>query len=221
MQRFLNNPRLLLAVTALITAVLVGLSVFPDKFPTFDKVAQLIPGAPTPYVTLAPGEKPLVAAVSERADVGVTVLNQEALDGILTELGVFNKVYNKDVQPDNSPLKKMVIILTTNQQLIEYKDTSGNILFSYAVGFQRDYAAVYINLPGEFSSSYSSMFGAALLYITHDLVDIETTPQDFNEFYSNAGGLFELSTRNQETEPTIPPEIQMLLSPTPTPTPQP
>ncbi|MBI4098030.1 MAG: hypothetical protein HY426_03235, partial [Candidatus Levybacteria bacterium] len=143
---------------------------------------------------------------------------------ILNEIGVFNKVYNQELQKDNLPLKKIIIVLTNGKQLKEYKDAAGNVAFSYNFEFLKDYVIFYIHLPEDVisDSSASQMFGASVIYIASKLEEsgkpVNIPKEEFDNYYKSAGGLFQIEQRNSANS-TLPPEIQMLLSPTPTPTP--
>jgi len=211
-QRFLNNPRLLLVITAIITAVIVGLSVFPGKFPSLQLTNPTnipIPGIPT-----TPNVGHSVVAASQRPNYSLTLIDSKGLMSTFDYLKIWGKTYKGQ---DTAPLNSVIILLTDKPQptqkdvAVQPKNgTKEKFFFSYNVEYKKDFVVMTVYLSDSLlrSAGPSQAFGAAVVYIASTMNGMDKNLAQIPNS-SSIGGFFKIQNI---TVPSAPP------SPTPTPT---
>ncbi len=128
-------------------------------FPLNLKSASPVPASPaTPNAT----QTTVIIAASLRNDYLLSLTDEKGLSTYFENFGIWGKAYNTKVQTDTLPVNKALIFLSDKKnQIADYKDAKGNILFSYSLLFKGDTIFITVFLPPETISSpnASSAFG--------------------------------------------------------------
>lgn len=194
MRSFSNNPRILLAVTAAVTAAIIGFSIFPDTLPMLFKnePAQPIPVAQTEISSLKKGT---ILTVSKNDDYLLLETDKEGLRKYFDNFGIWGKRFNEKVQEDTLPVNSALIFLSGDEnQAAQYKDAAGKHQFSYSLSFNKDVLIVTVYLPPDVLSSSvaSETFSAGVIYA---LSKVSKTPL---ESLPNPGPkLFQITKKGQ------------------------
>lgn len=178
-----NRYLVLTIILAIIVVFLYFLTVSlhsPNiNFPSLRKTQTAVPAVPSAAVNV---KNPVLASFSQNPNYTVSTLDGPGALKYFKDYGVFGKTYNAKVQTGVLPVTKAFVILSPNKnQVVDYKDSAGNILFSYSIGFSGDTMSIYIYLPDEKlkSADASMLFSSAAVYAVSKLNatgKIETTP---------------------------------------------
>ncbi len=212
MQRISNHPLAVLIVVTIITLGIVFYSTYLPKLPQF-----AIPGknlTTTPVPTLNPKTMPLtILAISVREDYKLTLLNNIGLMDILNKDNIWNKTY-KGADQDTKPLKVVIVYLFDKKQTTDYKDQSGNVLFSYSLNFKQDAVIIGVFLPDDVlkSSSATKSFGSAAVYAASKINGVGSAQGNLVQ-NSTIDNLFQIV--NTPVVPRVFPSNLLIPSPTP------